>query len=282
MTFTPMGLRASRLLNLRTLSYRNGCFRDQRVAVNGTVRLKDSDGESSCEMSAKFCLRKAGGRAVPRLISHFVILCRSLDGCVILRQFLGSFLFTALAAPAGATTRYVSQNGGSFSGSAASNGQAAISVSTFNSTTNSPGDINNLCGQITTPLSPQGNGASGSVVTIKFDMGVNITVSSCGSNGCIYLGRMSYYLIDGGTTCGYANGADVGPCNGYIQATGNGTGSGNATSTGIWARSGASNIEIRNLGFTTCTCTRATPSMIHNRIITIAFGFKAQISTFTT
>ena len=59
---------------------------------------------------------------------------------------------------------------------------------------------------------------------------------------------MSYYLIDGGTTCGYVNGADVGPCNGYIQATGNGTGSGNATSTGIWARSGASNIEIRNLG----------------------------------
>ena len=98
---------------------------------------------------------------------------------------LGLLLFTALAGPAGATTRYVSQNGGSFSDSTASNGQAAITVSTFNSTTNSPGDINYLCGQITTPLCPQGDGASGSVVTIN-STPAQYTVSSCRSNGCIY------------------------------------------------------------------------------------------------
>ena len=50
-----------------------------------------------------------------------------------------------------------------------------------------PGDVNNLCGQITTPLSPKGNGASGSVVTIKFDTGANITVSSCGQTAAFIL-----------------------------------------------------------------------------------------------
>jgi hypothetical protein len=166
---------------------------------------------------------------------------------------LGLILFGALAGAAtssAATTRYISQNGGAFSGGTACNGQTAISASKFNSTTNSPGDINYLCGTITTPLSPSGNGSSGNVVSIKFDTGANITVSSCGSNGCIYLGGMSYYLIDGSpnsTPCGYVNGVDT-ACNGFIEATGNGTGSGSATSTGIWARNGATNIEIRNLG----------------------------------
>jgi len=161
---------------------------------------------------------------------------------------LGLLLFGAMGNPAGATTRYISQSGGSFSGGAACNGQSTISAATFNGTNNSAGDTDYLCGTITMPLTPQGNGSSGSVVTIKFDTGANITVPACGANGCIYLSGLSYYLIDGGTTCGYVNGADVGPCNGFIQATGNGTGSGSGTSTGIWARNGASNIEVRNLG----------------------------------
>ena len=163
--------------------------------------------------------------------------------------FLGLLLFAALAGPAGATTRYVSQSGGTFSGGTACSGQNAISVSAFNSSRSSPGDVNYLCGTITTPLTPQGNGSSGSVVTIQFDTGANITVSACGSNGCIYLSGLSYYLIDGGMPCGYVNGVDT-ACNGYIQATGNGTGSGSTASIGIQMYSGgsASNIEIRNLG----------------------------------
>ncbi len=64
--------------------------------------------------------------------------------------FLGLLLFAALAGPAGATTRYVSQSGGTFSSGTACSGQNAISVSAFNSSRSSPGDVNYLCGTITT------------------------------------------------------------------------------------------------------------------------------------
>ncbi len=161
---------------------------------------------------------------------------------------VGLLLFGAWAVPTGATTRYVSQGGGTFNGGTVCNGQTTISVSTFNNTNNSAGDINYLCGTITTPLTPNGNGSSGKVVSILFDTGANITVSACGANSCIDLAGLSYYLVDGGTTCGYVNGVDVGPCNGFIQATGNGTGKGASPSTGIYMYNGASNMEVRNLG----------------------------------
>lgn len=116
----------------------------------------------------------------------------------------------------GATTRYVSQSGGLFSGGSQCNGHTAISVATFNGTGQSAGDTNYLCGNLTSVLTPSGNGSSGNVVSIIFDTGANITVSSCGTNGYIDLNGLSYYLVDGSPTatpCGYVSQGDV-ACNG--------------------------------------------------------------------
>jgi hypothetical protein len=147
-----------------------------------------------------------------------------------------------------AATRYVSQSGGTFTGGSRCNAQTAISVATFNGTTNSAGDVNILCGTLTTTLTPLGNGSAGNVISIIFDTGASISLPSCGANGCIFMSGLNYYLIDGSPTatpCGYVNHVDV-ACSGTIEATATGTGMGQTESMGIYAR-GASHIEIRNL-----------------------------------
>lgn len=144
-------------------------------------------------------------------------------------------IFLFVCTSANATTRYVAQSAGVFSGGTACNGQTAISVATFNGTTNSAGDIDYLCGTITTTVNPTGNGSSGNPVTIKFDTGANISEPVCSTSiGCLLLSGHSYYLVDGQNT-------------GIVQSTANGTGLANKTSsTGIQATP-CNNCEIKNL-----------------------------------
>src|SRR5580704_11367131 len=54
----------------------------------------------------------------------------------------------ALAAPLFGTVRYIAQSAGTFSGGSACDGQQAITPATWNSTSESPGDISYVCGTI--------------------------------------------------------------------------------------------------------------------------------------
>jgi hypothetical protein len=89
-----------------------------------------------------------------------------------------------------------------------------------------PGTTVHLCGTFTgsansTILQFQGSGASGNVVTLKFETGAILQAPYCGGNGCIDLNAKSYLLIDGGPTCGKLSRA-VGAttaCNGLIRNT---------------------------------------------------------------
>ena len=90
-----------------------------------------------------------------------------------------------------------------------------------------PGTTVHLCGTITDSLSgnmftAQGSGSAGNVVTIKFETGASL--QSPGESVFINLNSQSYFLIDGGPTCGYKNGAFAAStaCNGSIYNTLNG------------------------------------------------------------
>lgn len=145
---------------------------------------------------------------------------------------LAIFLTFLFVVPLSATTRYVSQSGGLFTGGTACNGQTAISVATFNSTTNAGDDLNWGCGTLTSQLAPTGNGTSGHPVIIRFDTGASIQMPVC--NPCIFLVNKSYYTIDGQGV-------------GIIESTANGTGLANQlNSTGIDA-SGSTGVTVENL-----------------------------------
>src|ERR1700685_4271578 len=93
------------------------------------------------------------------------------------------FLILLSALPAMATTRYVAQTAGTFSGGTACNGQTAITPATWNSTSESPGDLTWICGTITcsapgaTAFTFSWSGSSGNPITLKFDSGGNLTCS---------------------------------------------------------------------------------------------------------
>jgi hypothetical protein len=115
-----------------------------------------------------------------------------------------------------------------------------------------------LCGTITTTLALQGNGASGNRYIIRFDAGAKISHAYCGDDGgfgCINISGHQYFVIDGGTPCGWINFALV-SCNGIIEATANGTGLAHQDSTrphsyGVYFNSSShwefKNIELRNI-----------------------------------
>src|SRR5215472_15667372 len=158
------------------------------------------------------------------------------------------------------------------------------------------GNAIHLCGTITSTISAQGNGSSGNVISVIFETGANITVASCGTNGCIGLKGRSWILVDGSpiaAPCGYVNQVDT-PCNGTITATNEGTGLGSGDSVGIYARGGTSNIEVRNLNIfnmyvhtcpnpATCNDTRGNsnnygiwadggPNLFHHLVCHDAYG----------
>ena len=155
------------------------------------------------------------------------------------------------------TTRYVSQSGGLFSGGNNCNGQTAISVATLSSTVQSPGDVNWLCGTITSGFTVDGSGSNGNPIQFLWDTGARISVPD---GQIINLNSESYLLFDGGTPCGpgsscYLN-ESISPTGypsnitGIIEATANGSALANQNTT-TQAFYGCSpcggTIEIRNL-----------------------------------
>jgi len=147
--------------------------------------------------------------------------------------------FLVMARPASASTRYIAQSAGTFSGGSACNGQTTITPGTFNGTTNAPGDVNYICGTITgnagsNLLTVHGNGSSGNPITIIFDTGAVLQApyfssSSYGING----NGAQWVVIDGGT-------------NGTIQNTANGTGLANQQPSTLVGGFGA-NFTVKNL-----------------------------------
>ena len=139
-----------------------------------------------------------------------------------------------------------------------------------------PGTTVHICGTITDSLSgnmftAQGSGSSGSVITLKFETGASL--QSPGESVFINLNSQSYFLIDGGPTCGYKNGAFAAStaCNGSILNTLNGyagqTCPGGACLYQINTKAIlglGNNIEIRNL--------QIGPIYIHGDTSDLTFG----------
>jgi len=154
---------------------------------------------------------------------------------------VGLIIFTfALSRPALGTTRYIAQTAGTFSGGQACNGQPAITPASFNGVTNSPGDVNYICGTITGGtgaqiLAPAGNGASGNPVSIKFDTGAILQAPYfSATGGAINLDGHSYWVIDGQNT-------------GTIQNTANGTALTYKQTTKAIEATNCNNCTVQNL-----------------------------------
>jgi hypothetical protein len=104
-----------------------------------------------------------------------------------------------------------------------------------------------LCGTISTALTAQGSGLSGSPVTILFEANARISLTVCPSYGCLNIANKSYIVIDGGTTCGWINNAQV-ACNGTVQSTASGSSFGNGSTSAFGVEATAcAYCEIRNL-----------------------------------
>jgi len=136
---------------------------------------------------------------------------------------------------------YIAQNAaGVANGSSCAN---ALPVSFFNSSSNwgigtsqiGPGTAVHLCGTVGTTLVFAGNGASGSPVTLFFEIGAKISTAA---SDAIHLNGHSWIVIDGNGPRG---------TNGILENTANGSGLSNHLSTKAIEGSGASNIEVKNL-----------------------------------
>jgi hypothetical protein len=177
------------------------------------------------------------------------------------RRLLLAMIFSfALASFASANDIYIAQNAqGANSGADCADAHAA---SWFNSSANwgssagqiGPGTTVHLCGTFTgsagsTMLTPLGSGSAGASITILFESGANLTAPYWSTSGAINIAGRSYLIIDGGTPCGWtwATGSQ-GNCNGYIQATANGSALTYQNGSRGIAGNNISNIEIRNLG----------------------------------
>lgn len=124
-----------------------------------------------------------------------------------------------LSIPAAATTRYVAQTAGAFSGGTACNGHTAITVASFNALTLSAGDTTYLCGTITGAAGASGiainqSGTSGNPITVIFDTGAVMTSPYWGTGAAIGITGDAYIVIDGG---------GPGGTNGIIEDTANGS-----------------------------------------------------------
>ena len=135
-------------------------------------------------------------------------------------------LASASVGHASATNVYVSQNGGSFSGGSACNGQTTISLAAFQgsslwgggATQIGPGTTVYICGAITVSQNTNfftfwASGTSGNPITIIWDTGAVVSSPywpTQGSGGAIYATNVAYVVINGGT-------------NGVLQATANGS-----------------------------------------------------------
>lgn len=159
-----------------------------------------------------------------------------------MKKLLLASIFLAVWTPsafAGLSQLYVGQTvTGSANGTSCA---SAIPVTFFNGAINwgdgalqiGPGTTVHLCGTISTPLTAQGSGVSGSPITILFEPNAKISMGTC-NTVCLNLNKRSYIVVDGGT-------------NGIIEDTANGTGLANKNDDrGIQAYT-VSNIEIKRL-----------------------------------
>jgi hypothetical protein len=124
-------------------------------------------------------------------------------------------LSVLFVSPSFGTTRYIAQTAGTFSGGSACNGQATITPATWNSTSESAGDVSYICGTITastnaTLLTFGWSGSSGNPITLIFDTGAVIQSPAFNANGAIYSDEKNYITVNLGT-------------NGVIQNTLDGT-----------------------------------------------------------
>src|SRR5579863_2407 len=162
-----------------------------------------------------------------------------------------------LAVPVMATTRYVSQAGGSFSGGTNCNGQTAISVATLSTTAQSAGDINWLCGTITSGFTIDGGGSNGNPIVFNWDTGARVSLTF---GQIINMNSESYVLFDGQVACGPSTAcATVEAANptgyatgqaGIIKATANGSALANQntqTQAFYGCNPCTGTVEIRNL-----------------------------------
>jgi hypothetical protein len=131
---------------------------------------------------------------------------------------------------------YVAQTvTGSGDGTACANAKPA---SFFNTPSNwglgkaiAPGVTVHLCGTITSLLTFQGSGRSGSPITVRFEPNAKISRPTC---DCFDASNRSYITIDGGT-------------NGVIEATANGTGRANQAATRAIDLAPCDNCTVENL-----------------------------------
>lgn len=130
-----------------------------------------------------------------------------------MRRLLSISLLLLASASCFATTRYVAQSAGTFTGGTACNGQTAITPTTWNSLTLSAGDITYLCGTFTgtagqTLLTIPSSGSSGNNIILRFDTGTALNAPYWGANGAIYCSGQQYITIDGQNTGSISNTAN--------------------------------------------------------------------------
>lgn len=143
----------------------------------------------------------------------------------------------------GATTRYIAQSAGTFSGGSSCNGQTAITPATWNSTSESAGDISYVCGTLTgsvntTILTFGWGGSSGNPIQLVFDTNGIVQSNACNINGCIYSDGNNYITVNGGT-------------NGLVQNTLNGT-------SGAACPGGSCSVQQDSQGVNLVSCTGCT------------------------
>src|SRR5271170_1636186 len=144
-----------------------------------------------------------------------------------MRKILAAMAFLVVfVSVGGASTYYVSQAGGTFSGGTHCNGQTTQVPSWFSVSGHyTAGDTVYLCGTITSELTVGNSGSSANPINVIFDTGAGITVPYCDTNACFAFGGNTYVTLNGGTPCGWNTKTNTseGTCNGIIQATANGS-----------------------------------------------------------
>jgi len=140
-------------------------------------------------------------------------------------------IFVLLSAANAATVYYAQSSAGGNTGADCADAKALSAV------TWTAGNTYHQCGTITSRVSPGVSGSAGNVITIIFETNSKISMTSCGSTGCLDLAGLTYITVDGGS-------------NGIIEATGSGSafcGGACGDSIGIYGRSGMGHVEIKNL-----------------------------------
>jgi len=217
-----------------------GLLLDITVVVSPVDREHSPTGER-CQASEIRVSRELS----PRFMEETVIGPRKLT-LVVLAFSLAAFCPSSLWA----NTVYISQNGGTFSGGTACNGQATLPISFVNTSSNwvsgnpsgnqiGPGTTVYLCGTFSGSakasfITAQGSGTSGSPILFQADSNTDIT--SPAWSVVFNLSGRSYITVDGNSK------------NGVIENTNNGSSDNYANQVGtvVFGTNSSSHITISN------------------------------------